>query len=167
MKKNIIKFLTKPLNYFGKIDVCIYIILIFCVLGFLRNFFALKYFDFNFAYYNTKLFFAMFMIYLAQICLILLRQRIVFLISLIQIFFCFFVYRDFTFLPIANIIISIKNVFAGDISYGWEYFISFTLTSLLVSLEIIKTYLLYVLTDQLPSKKKKEKELAAPAGKSA
>lgn len=165
--KNIVKFFKNIFAYLNKIDVCIYIILIFCILGFLRNLFALKYFGFNFAYYNTKLFFAMFMIYLAQIGLILLRQRIVFLISLIQIFFCFFVYRDFTFLPLANVIISIKNIFAAEISYGWEYFIGFALTSLMLCLEIIKTYLLYILTDQLPSKKKKQKEPSNPIEKIA
>lgn len=150
---------NKVFKYLSKIDICIYIILIFCILGFIRNFILLKYFNFNFAYFNTKLFFAMLMIYLAQIVLILMRQRIVALVSLIQVVFCFFVYRDFTLVPIANIIVMIKdNMFPADLSYGWEYFINFTLMSFMFCMEIIKTYLLYVLTNQLPMRKREIKE---------
>ena len=136
-KHNITKFLKKALNYLGKIDVCIYIILIFCILGLFRNLFALRYFDFNFAYYNTKLFFAMFMLYLAQIGLILLRQRIVVLISFIQVLFCFFVYRDFTFLPImSEIVIPFKNILTNTNQGSYKWTTSFgdgagTLTSII------------------------------------
>ena len=150
--------MKKILKYLSKIDTCIYIILIFCIFGFIRNFVLLRYFDFNFAYFNTKLFFAMVMIYFAQICLILLRQRIVVLISAIQVFFCFFVYRDFTFIPLSNLFYMVKDMFAVELSYGWDYFISFALMSFMFCLEIIKTYLLYVLTDQLPTRKKAPKE---------
>lgn len=150
--------MKKILKYLSKIDTCIYIILIFCIFGFIRNFVLLRYFDFNFAYFNTKLFFAMAMIYFAQICLILLRQRIVVLISAIQVFFCFFVYRDFTFIPLSNLFYMVKDMFAVELSYGWDYFISFSLMSFMFCLEIIKTYLLYVLTDQLPTRKKAPKE---------
>ena len=150
--------MKKILKYLSKIDTCIYIILIFCIFGFIRNFVLLRYFDFNFAYFNTKLFFAMVMIYFAQICLILLRQRIVVLISAIQVFFCFFVYRDFTFIPLSNLFYMVKDMFAAELSYGWDYFISFALLSFMFCLEIIKTYLLYVLTDQLPTRKKAPKE---------
>ena len=156
MKRNLIsKFFKNVINYMSKIDICIYIILMFCFLGLIRNLIALKYFGFNFAYFNTKLFFAMFMLYLSQIGLILLRQRIVALVSLMQVVFCIWVYRDFTFLPIASSIISpIKNIFSNNLSYGWEYFIGFAIISFLFSLEIIKTYLLYTLTDQLSTRKK-------------
>ena len=91
MRKNILK-------YFEAIDNWLYLILAFCFLGLIRNFLMLRYFEFNYTYFATKVCLAMFVIYFAQIALILMRQRIVFVISLIQVLFCAFVFRDFTFL---------------------------------------------------------------------
>ncbi len=147
MRKNILK-------YFEAIDNWLYLILIFCFLGLIRNFLMLRYFEFNYSYFATKVYLAMFVIYFAQIALILMRQRIVFVISLIQVLFCAFVFRDFTFFQLNRAILSIKNYFFPELSYGWEYFISFACFSLLFCLEVIKTYLLYALTDQ-PKKKLK------------
>jgi|GEM_PF-3026340 hypothetical protein len=148
MRKNILK-------YFEAIDNWLYVILIFCFLGLVRNFLMLRYFEFNYSYFATKVCFAMFVIYFAQIALILMRQRIVFVISLIQLLFCAFVFRDFTFIQLNQIILSAKNYFFPEMNYAWSYFISFACFSLMFCLEIIKTYLLYTLTDQPPKKKLK------------
>ena len=139
---------TKVLNYLSKIDYWLYLILTFCFFGCIRNIIMLKYAGFNYSYFMTKACIAMFVIYFAQSALILLRQRAVWFISLVQCFFCLFVYKDFTFLPLTNLFTLIKNFAFPNLTYGQEYFISFASISFLFSLELIKTYLLYALTDQ-------------------
>lgn len=151
----------KVLNYLSKIDNIIYFILTFCLFGLIRNLIILKYLQFDYRYFNTKICVAMAVIYLVQILLILLRQRIVALISLIQALFGLFVFRDFTFLPLINLLVWLKNFLFPNLSYGWEYFLSFAFISLMLCLELIKTYLLYVLTDQLPKHKQKTSTEAA------
>lgn len=147
MKKNLSAYLSK-------IDNWLYLILVFCFFGCIRNIIMLKYYGFNYGFFVAKACVAMLVIYFAQSLLILLRQRIVWFISLIQCLFCLFVYRDFTFLPLTNLITIIRNFASFDLTYGQEYFISFACLSFLFSMEIIKTYLLYALTDD-PSKFKK------------
>lgn len=149
MKKKIFK-------YFFAIDNWLYLILAFCFFGFIRNLLMLKFIGFDYNYFITKVCFAMFIIYFAQIVLILMRQRAVFIISIMQVLFCSFVFRDFTFLPLIQLLLILKNHFFSNLTYGWEYFISFTCFSLMFCLEIIKTYLLYVLTDQIDLGKKKK-----------
>ena len=100
-------------------------------------------------------------IYFAQIILILLRERNAWVVSALQAFFCFYVYEDFTVLPLANVV---KMIFGGSLSsldYGWIYFINMVLISAMFSFELLKTYLIYVLTAPLPSRKKKQKNEAA------
>ncbi len=146
--------IKKLFIYLSKIDNWLYFILIFCLCGCIRNILMLKYVGLNYSYFITKVCVAMFMLYFGQSVLILLRQRVVWILSLIQCFFCLFVYKDFTFLPIVNIFNSIRNFFFADLSYGEEYFIGFACLSFLFCMEIIKTYLLYALTDQSKASKK-------------
>ena len=148
MRKNIF-------DYLSKIDNLLYLILAFCLCGCIRNFLMLRYMGLNYSYFITKVCVAMFAIYFAQSILILLRQRIVWFISLVQCLFCLFVYKDFTFLPCINLFNLVKNYFFPNLTYGEEYFFSFACLSFLFSIEIIKTYLLYALTDQCYFGKKK------------
>lgn len=148
---------TKILNYLSEIDLWLYLILTFCFFGCIRNFLVLKYTGLDYSYFITKVCVAMFAIYLAQILLILLRQRIVWFISLVQCGFCIFVYKDFTFLPLTNIVNLVKDFIFPNMTYGEEYFIGFAIVSFLFCLEMIKTYLLYTLTDQFNFGKKTKK----------
>lgn len=150
---------NKILLYLSKIDNWLYLILIFCLIGCVRNILVLKYVGLNYTYFIVEVSIAMLTIFFTQSLLILLRQRIVWLISLLQCIFSLFVSKDFTFTPLASeIIIPIKNILFKDLSYGEEYFISFAIVSFLFCAEIIKTYLLYTLTDQLVLSKKVLKE---------
>lgn len=144
----------KLFKYLSKIDYSLYLILAFCFFGCIRNILILKYTGLDYSYFITKVCVAMVMVYFSQTLLILLRQRIVWLISLIQCIFCLFVYKDFTFLPLVNLFNLIKSIFLPDLTYGEEYFLGFASISFLFCMEIIKTYLLYTLTDQFTYKKK-------------
>ena len=150
--------MKKILKYLYQIDNWLYLILAFCLFGCIRNILMLKYVGLNYGYFITKVCVAMLAIYFAQSVLILLRQRVVWFVSLVQCLFCIFVYKDFTFLPLASVFNAIRNYFIPNLTYGEEYFIGFAMISFLFCAEIIKTYLLYTLTDQVDFGKKKLKD---------
>jgi hypothetical protein len=151
--------MKKIIKYLQGIDGWIYLILFFCLMGVLRNILQINYYGFDYSNVAIKVFIAMIMMYGAQTILILMRERKVWMISALQAFFCFYVYEDFTFLPLANAAKMLFKVYAPNMGYGWIYFVNTMIISALFCLELIKTYLLYALTDE-PAKK-------APARKKA
>ena len=144
----------KAAEYFGAIDPVLYLILFFCVAGLLRNVLALIRYGFDYAELSTKVFFAMSVIYFAQIALILLRERKAWIVSALQAFFCFYVYEDFTALPFSNVFKMLFGAEMAKMDFGWIYFINMALVSAMFSLELLKTYLIYALTVPAPGKKK-------------
>ena len=118
----------------------------------------------------TKVLWAMIVVYFAKAVLIIAREAKAWIISAIQAFFCFYVYEDFTFLPVTTLIRNVIFHFAPDMDYGWIRFLAMVTISALFSLEILKTYLLFALTEELPSRtakkrrapRKKEPVIAQP-----
>lgn len=147
----------KIINYLRAINGWLYVILFFCIVGFFRNIMQLSYFGFNYSNVATKVFVAMIVIYFAQIILILLRERKAWIISIMQVFFCVYVYEDFTFVPLTNFIKMAVFHFFPNMDYSWHYFMNTAVVSLLFSLGLLKTYLIYVFTEPLPIKKKSAK----------
>ena len=142
-------------NYFKSFNFITYFILVLCALGafrnivFLTNYHALGQ-DVN------SIFIAMITIYFAQIAFILLKQWQVWLISLIQVIFCIYVYPDFSILPFSAVLkfIFFDRIIEGN--YAWASFINFMFISFGFSVEILKTYLLYI---YFPRGKKKLQNL--------
>jgi hypothetical protein len=132
----------------------LYFILFFCFAGAARNLRELILVS-DYGYSVTNISVAMFVIYAAQITLILARESKAWIISAIQAFFCFYVYPDFTFLPAAALLQNIIFHCAPDMSYGWMSFISSSLISALFSLEVLKTYFIFALTRERTARKKK------------
>lgn len=147
--------MKKIIKYLSKIDGWLYIVLFFCVMGVLRN--ALQFTTLGFNYHNIaiKILVAMIVLYLVQISLILLRERKAWIVSAIQVFFCIYVYEDFTFFPLANMIRSIVWHIKPDLSFEWVSFMWETLVSAMFCLEILKTYLIYTLTDDPYERRRK------------
>lgn len=139
--KNIIKYLRG-------IDGWLYVIVFFCIIGFLRNGIQLFRFGFDYSSIATKVFVAMIMIYGAETILLVMRERKAWLISAIQAFFCFYVFEDFTFIPLSNLAKMIIFKIVPDMSYGWHYFMNTVIMSALFSLELLKTYIIYTLTEE-------------------
>jgi hypothetical protein len=150
----------KIIKYLKAVSWWLYAILFFCFAGIFRNVYHMNLFGYNYGNAATKVFVAMIVIYIAQAILILARERKAWIISAVQAFFCFYVYEDFTFLPFANMVRSIVLHFVPDIDYGWMHFLTVTMMSALFSLELLKTYLIYTLTEELP--RKKPAKLRAP-----
>ena len=141
--------------YFESFNFWVYLILILCILGIFRNIVFLT----NFRFLNNHLshiFWAMLSLYSAQILFILLRHWVVWVISLIQVAFCILVYPDFSFIPFAAVLDFLFFDGLKDGSFAWTRFINFMFVSLGFSVEIIKTYLLYI---YFPRKQKQNLEI--------
>ena len=130
-------------NYFKNFNFCIYFILVLCALGVLRNFLFLNSYH-ALGQEVDSIFIGMITLYLAQIILILLKQWVVWVISLIQVIFCIYVYPDFSIVPFSAVI---KFIFFDRLTegnYSWASFINFMFISFGFCVEILKTYLLYI-----------------------
>lgn len=147
----------KVIGYLSKIDPVLYLILFFCLAGLLRNILSIYVYGLNYSSVAVRAFIAMAVIYFSQILLIFLRQRSAWIISLIQCFFCFYVYEDFTAFPLVNILKLFLKNWLETADYGWIYFFNMTVISAMFSLELLKTYLIYTLTDE-PAKNKNVKQ---------
>jgi len=136
--------LTKLKNYLKSFNFITYFILALCILGLIRNISFYKAYRPLGQEMMDSVFIAMITIYLAQIFLILMRHWVVWIISLIQVIFCIYVYPDFSFVPF--IAVAKHFIFEGVASkgYAWAHFLNFTFVSVGFSVEILKTYLLYV-----------------------
>ena len=143
---------TKIKDYLKSFNFITYFILVLCVLGAFRNILFLNSYSALGEDMNI-IFKAMIMVYLAQTLLILLRHWSVWTISLIQVIFCIYVFPDFTITPISAVI---KFVFFNKIiedNYAWATFINFMFISFGFSMEMIKTYLLYVYFPRIKTQK--------------
>jgi hypothetical protein len=127
--------------------------LFFCLAGIARNIYYSRFFGFNYGTIATKVFVAMIVIYIAQSVLLLARERKAWLISALQAFFCFYVYEDFTFLPVVTAVKNIIMYLRPDMDYGWLRFLQVSCISALLSLEILKTYLIFALTTEPPRRR--------------
>lgn len=95
-----------------------------------------------------------FILYAGQVAFILLQERMVWILSLLQAFLAFLSNLDFTFVPVGRVVGYLVYGFYGSFSLeameAYKYvFVSFCLT-----LELLKTWLLFAL---LPAPKKKKK----------
>ena len=152
--------MKKIIKYLRGIDGWLYVILFFCFIGLLRNGMQLFRFGFDYSSIATKVFVAMIMIYGVQVMLLLMRECKAWFISAIQAFFCFYVFEDFTFLPFSNLAKMIIFKIVPDMNYGWHYFMNTVIISAMFSLELLKTYIIYVLTDEPQASLSEQKETA-------
>ena len=147
----------KIIKYLNGICWPLYVILFFCLVGIFRNAYQINFFGYDYGTMSTKVFIAMIVIYTAQAILILAREPKAWIISAVQVFFCFYVYEDFTFLPVTTLFKNLAWYFAPDMSYGWIRFMGVTIMSALFSLDLLKTYLLYALTEPAPARKPRKR----------
>ena len=149
----------KIIKYLRAVYWPIYVILFFCLAGLYRNIYQISIFGFDYSGMATKVLLAMTVIYASQIILILMRERKVWVISLMQAAFCIYVYEDFTFLPVTALVKNILWVYFPEMDYGWVKFINTAAASAMLTLEILKTYILFALTQELPRGKKQKKSV--------
>ena len=134
---------SKILSYFESFNFWIYFILVLCFLGLFRNIVFLSSFHLLGNNLNS-IFLSMIALYLAQIIFILLKHWAVWIVSLIQVIFCIYVYPDFSIVPFSSVLEFLFFDSLKENSFAWANFINFMFISFGFSTEIIKTYLLYI-----------------------
>jgi len=127
---------------FFRLNIYLKIIVILCLLGFIRNTILLV-LHAPHVVMGYRLFGAFALIYLMQVILILMYDRRAALFSGIQCIFALFVYRDFTFLaflkPVFKTAVEMQP--AGTDSF--RDFLQYVMVSMLFSVEALKTFLIW------------------------
>lgn len=92
-------------------------------------------------------------LYAGQTVFILLKERMVFVLSLLQAAVAFITNLDFTFVPVAKIIGESIYTFSGGLTAEQMEVYKYVFVSFCFTLELLKTWFLFALLP--PSKKKK------------
>lgn len=100
-----------------------------------------------------------FVLYIGQVVFILLKERMVFVLSLLQAFLAFVSNLDFTFVPIVRVAGHLLYSVAGGLSLEALDVYKYVLVSFCLTTELLKTWLLY---DLIPPAKKESDEATSP-----
>ena len=94
-----------------------------------------------------------FILYAGQVAFILLQERMVWILSLLQAFLAFLSNLDFTFVPVGRVVGYLVYGFYGSFSLEAMEVYKYVFVSFCLTLELLKTWLLFAL---LPAPKKKK-----------
>lgn len=83
------------------------------------------------------------LLYLGQIILILYKDWKCAIISATQCFFALFLYHDYTFYPIVKPFFDFLTLSSYPASFAKTNFLQYVMISMLFSMEMFKTYLMY------------------------
>lgn len=133
----------KLIDRFLGLNVYLKIILIFCVWGAFASFFSLVN-DVRTGGVLLRLHFGFFVLYASQIIFILMRERMVFVLSLLQVMLAFITNADFTFVPVLRVFGFFYYVLNPNMTIEQINVYKYLFMSLCVTLELLKTYLLFV-----------------------
>ena len=143
---------------FWALDFLIKLIWVFCFFGFLFNLVYVIY-DLRHDGLLLRLHLGFLILYLGQTVFILLKERMVCVLSLLQAVIALVTNIDFTFVPLLRAIGQVVYWLTGPFSLEDMQVYKYVFTSACLTLELLKTYLLFAL---LPAPKKK-KPLTPPA----
>lgn len=135
------------------------IIWIFCLLGALLNMVFVGR-DLQGNGILLRLHVGFFILYAGQLVFILLKERMVWILSLLQALLAFLSNLDFTFVPVGRIVGYLVYGFYGSFSVEAMEVYKYVFVSFCLTLELLKTWLLFAL---LPAPKKKEKPIETKA----
>lgn len=99
-------------------------------------------------------------LYAGQAVFILMKERMVFVLSLLQAFLAFLTNADFTFVPLVRLLGRFVYAAAGGFSVEQMEVYKYVFISLCLTLELLKTWFLFAL---LPAPKKKDPAPVPPA----
>ncbi|ACC98641.1 hypothetical protein Emin_1089 [Elusimicrobium minutum Pei191] len=133
--------MKKILKRFKFLNIYLQIIVIFCLWGFLKNAY-LFITSGSEVEYGFRIYGGFAVIFASQVIFIMYRDWRAAFFSALQCFFAVFLYEDFTFLPV------IKPFFRIAVSFPYMtfskiYFLQYLMVSILLSLEIFKTLVIY------------------------
>ena len=148
--------MEKAFLSFWRLSVWLKVILFFCLFGTLVNF-VLVCEDWVGGGILLRLHLGFFILYAGQVVFIMLRERFVFILSLLQAVLALWTNADFTFAPVLRLLGRVyylsHQMSVQEISVYKYVFISLAFT-----LELFKTYLIFYLTPSSLAKKQQQKE---------
>lgn len=148
--------MEKAFLSFWRLSVWLKVILFFCLFGALVNF-VLVCEDWVGGGILLRLHLGFFILYAGQVVFIMLRERFVFILSLLQAVLALWTNADFTFAPVLRLLGRVyylsHQMSVQEISVYKYVFISLAFT-----LELFKTYLIFYLAPSSLAKKQQQKE---------
>lgn len=148
--------MEKAFISFWRLSVWLKVILFFCLFGALVNF-VLVCEDWVGGGILLRLHLGFFILYAGQVVFIMLRERFVFILSLLQAVLALWTNADFTFAPVLRLLGRVyylsHQMSVQEISVYKYVFISLAFT-----LELFKTYLIFYLAPSSLAKKQQRKE---------
>ncbi len=138
---------------FAGLDFCLKLIWLFCLIGATLNLvFICR--DISSGGVLLRLHIGFFILYAGQVVFIVVKERLVFVLSLLQALVAFATNADFTFVPVLRLLGRIVYVANGGFSVEALEVYKYVFVSACFTLELLKTYLLWALIPPAPKKKK-------------
>ncbi len=138
---------------FASLDFWIKVIWIFCLLGALLNLAAVCR-DIQQGGLLLRLHIGFFILYAGQAVFILVKERLVFVLSLLQAVLALVTNADFTFVPVVRMLGRAVYMAYGEFTVEQMEVYKYVFMSACLTLELLKTWFLFALIP--PYKKKKE-----------
>ena len=127
---------------FRELHFLLKIIWIFCVVCLLLDTWAIGN-DLGSRGVLLQLHFGFWMLYLGQVVFILFHERIVWILSFLQLILAFLTNLDFTFVPPLRLVGEVVYMIWGPFSVDGTNIYKYVFVSLCFSLELLKTFLLW------------------------
>jgi len=140
-------------KHFCQLHFLLKIIWIFCLLGAIMNIFLVAH-DLTHSKVLLYLHLGFLVLYVGQVVFMLMNERMVFLLSLLQAFVALGTNLDFTFVPALRIVGQIVYEICGGFSLNQTEIYKYVFVSLCFTLELLKTAYMWIL---LPSHKSDDK----------
>lgn len=151
--------IKKLCRRFWRLDFWLKLIWIFCLLGTVLNLISITR-DLRYGGILLRLHAGFFILYAGQVVFILVRERMVFILSLLQAVLALLTSADFTFVPVLRLLGATLQAVHGPLSLEQTDVYKYVFISACFTLEMLKTYLLFAL---LPSSSKKTQKASAAA----
>jgi len=135
---------------FSELAFLLKIIWIFCFLGAVINVVLIGR-DFSRGSVLLRLHLAFLVLYVGQVGFILLRERMVFVLSLLQALVALWTNLDFTAVPVLRIVGTLLVMIKGQLSVDQLEVYKYVFVSLCFTLELLKTALLWILLTPNPT----------------
>ncbi len=142
---------------FVELDFRVQLVFVFCLYGFLLNSMFLCR-DMRYDGVLLRLHLGFWVLYGGQIVFILLRERMVFVLSLLQAVVAFLTNADFSFVPVARLVGFVAYWWQGGFTLEGMEVYKYVFTSACLTLELLKTYWLFALLPPLVKRKKSSQE---------
>ena len=147
---------------FLSLDFRLKLVLVFCLYGLLLNTVFLCR-DIRYDGLLLRLHLGFWVLYAGQFVFILLKERMVFILSLLQALLAFLTNADFTFVPVVRMAGYAAFLVKGEFTIEEMEVYKYVFVSACLTLELLKTYWIFALLPPAKKKKKPAVEVENPS----